>query len=138
MHVKRLLNPLCKLSAEVIIELRTTAFTILSYFSSRSLTLHFPFLDQSSTALPPPSTPPLEGACMATAMYRCTRAVRLCLSLPGAAAMVAQRRREGKGHEPGRAELGQREHSWAISAPVRQQQTGGMGSIIFSVKTETL
>lgn len=33
----------------------------------------------------------------------------------------------GKGHVPGFAELGQHEHSWAISAPVRQQQTGGDG-----------
>lgn len=45
--------------------------------------------------------------------------------LPGAAAEVVQRGREGKGHEPGCAELGQHEHSWAAPTPVRQQQTRG-------------
>lgn len=54
-----------------------------------------------------------------------------------ATAEVAQCGREGKGHEAGCAELGQHEHSWAISAPVRLQQTRGMGSIMLSVWTET-
>lgn len=136
-HVKRLLNPLCKLPIEVFIQHYITVFTQLMYSSSRSLTVPFPFLDQSLTALPLPAAPPLAAACMATAMYGCTQTVRLCLPLPGAAAEVAQL--GGRGRDKNQAEL-----SWDsmnTAGPFQRQsgskRPGGMGSISFSVQIET-
>lgn len=60
-HVKQLLNPLCKLLIEVFIPHYITVITLLTYSSSRSLTLPFPFLGQSLTVLPWPDNPPTGG-----------------------------------------------------------------------------
>lgn len=51
-HVKRLLDPLCKLPIEVFIQHYITVSTLPTYSPSCSLTSPFPFLDQSSTASP--------------------------------------------------------------------------------------
>lgn len=126
-HVKQLLNPLCKLLIEVFIQHYITVITLLTYSSSRSLTLPFPFLGQSLTVLPWPDNPPTGGGLHSNSHV--WMHFRLCVALLGTAAEIAQHGRDRKRHGPGWAELGQHEHSWAISAPVRQQQTGGMGSI---------
>lgn len=111
-----IVNRFCQLPFHFLIQYNVVAFThwFLVLFSHLDLPLSGSIIDV---------LPWLVQAWMATPTYGCTEAVRLHLTLPGAAAEVAQC--VGKRHKPGQAELGQHEHSWAIKAPVRQRQSAG-------------
>lgn len=133
-HVKRLLNPFCKLAIEVFIRRSITAFALLSYSSSRSpcpssFSANHP---QRCHVLTPP--PPYPWAAW---QQPCLDALRLSgYVCPCRGPQQRLRNVGGRGRDTNQAEL-----SWdsmSTAGPFQRQsgttdQGGGMGSITFCV-----